>query len=525
MEIAANSAPTRAVRVTFFEDRAEVVRRGRAVVSAGSAIISFTGVSPFIDDRTVQAKLISPAGAVSAVRVKWRVEPQGSDQRTAQIEAETREFRREAEGHARAEQRAAADLAQSERLVQQWIHEVNQVARGFGSGDARERWQRAWREVAEASERALAEIAKTAGSKADAEERARRAMERLAALREEAPIVEATIEAELSLPDRAEGGADAEVEVEVEVELTYRVPCALWRPEHSCALAGNEIVWTTWAVAWHAAGEAWDDVTARFSTARTSRDASPPLVTDDVLFTRRKSDEERHRVVVEARDQTIATAGLDRGTTAADEMPGVDDGGEPLTYEAKDRVTIAGNGRPIRIEIERRSLPIEVDRILYPEIANIAHHRGTATLRGAPILAGPVAVSRAGAFVGRNRVGFVAPGEPFEVGLGPDDAVRCRRRIELQLDTTSILGTQKIRRRVRVFLSNLSGEKKTLTVVERIPVIEIEGMEVKVTETGGFSLDRATGHLKLPLSLAARETKEVSFSYEIKASSNIVLPA
>ncbi|MEZ4315056.1 MAG: hypothetical protein R3F14_44145 [Polyangiaceae bacterium] len=52
---------------------------------------------------------------------------------------------------------------------------------------------------------------------------------------------------------------------------------------------------------WHAAGEKWEGVRARFSTARPARDAAPPLVRDDILHLRRKTAEERTRVIVEAR--------------------------------------------------------------------------------------------------------------------------------------------------------------------------------------------------------------------------------
>ena len=52
--------PTSALRVTLFEDRAEVVRRGRAEIAAGVGWVAFGGVSPLADERTVQARVLSP---------------------------------------------------------------------------------------------------------------------------------------------------------------------------------------------------------------------------------------------------------------------------------------------------------------------------------------------------------------------------------------------------------------------------------------------------------------------------------
>src|SRR5207253_2460232 len=134
----------------------------------------------------------------------------------------------------------------------------------------------------------------------------------------------------------------------------------------------------------------------RFSTARPARAATPPSVADDVIYSRRKTDDERRNINVEARDQAIAVAGLGRGARAVDEMPGVDDGGEPLAFEPAARVSLASDGRPFRVEIARATVRADVARVLFPERAPVAHLRATATLaKGAsPLLAGPVRVAR-----------------------------------------------------------------------------------------------------------------------------------
>lgn len=121
----------------------------------------------------------------------------------------------------------------------------------------------------------------------------------------------------------------------ISLDVTYITPCALWRPEHLARLTGDpngtsslQIVAS--AVAWQRTGEEWANVSCRFSTARPAQHASPPLLSEDQLRLRRKSDAERRAIVVEAREQSIAVAGLGRGTQKVEEMPGVDDGGEPL---------------------------------------------------------------------------------------------------------------------------------------------------------------------------------------------------
>src|SRR5262249_50364508 len=163
----------------------------------------------------------------------------------------------------------------------------------------------------------------------------------------------------------------------------------------------------------------------------------------------------------------------DRGARAVDEMPGVDDGGEPVLLEPRDKVSIASNGRPFRVEVQRVTVSAVIERVLFPEIAPVAHLRATATLtKGGPLLAGPVRIARGMGLVGRSKIGYIGKGEPFEIGLGADDGVRVRRTQTEQRDTVPVTGTQKIRRTVTVHLSNLSNEQKRVLVTERIPVSE-----------------------------------------------------
>lgn len=540
-------AASRAVAVTFFEDRAEVVRQAAVMLLRGSQWIAVAGVSPFVDERTVAARVAKGSATVNAARVRWRAHQETAlgREEVERLRAEEKAARRAVEEAGRARARGDRRVDQVNALHTKWASEIAKVAPGVRAEERAAAWRAAWTALASASDEAHGAISAANEQREIAEETAARAELRLREGTVAKPRFEAVIEVDL---DGAEDGD------EVVIEVTYRVPCAIWRPEHLFRLAGVEktesveraeksdkadkvergdrlgkpgarsIEIVTSATVWHAAGEVWEGVKARFSTARPARDAAPPLVRDDVLHLRRKTAEERARVIVEAREQANQVAGLDRGTRAVEEMPGVDDGGEPLVLEAAEPLTIASDGRPLRVEVSRRILSAEVDRVLYPELGGAAHLRATATNTGAPLLAGPVRVARGAGLVGRSKVGFVGTGEPFEIGFGADDGVRARRHVEEQRDTTAIIGTQKIRRRVDVFLSNLSGEAKALTVTERVPVSEIADVEITMLEAPDFAAKDADGFLRARVSLAAQETKRLSFSYEIRAGSNVVLP-
>jgi len=530
-------AEGRAIAVTFFEDRAEVARRAKVMLLRGSQWIAITGVSPFVDERTVAARVRSaasspaeaPRATIHSARVRWRAHDEKAlDRREIErLEAEEKTARRSVDDAVRDRARADRRIDQINALCTKWAAEAAKVAPGARAEDRIAAWREAWSALASSATEAHAAIASANERREHANEIAARAEHRLREGTLATPRYEAVIEVDIEAEEDGE---------EAEIEITYRVPCALWRPEHLFRLApldpektekqasSRSVEIVTWATVWHAAGEKWEGVQARFSTARPARDAAPPLVRDDVLYLRRKTAEERSRVLVEAREQANQVAGLDRGARAVDEMPGVDDGGEPLVLEATEPLTIASDGRPHRVEVQKRTLAADVDRVLYPELGGAAHVRATLTLTGAPLLAGPVRVARGASLVGRSKVPFIATGEPFELGFGPDDGVRARRHVEEQRDTTAIIGTQKIRRRVDVFLSNLSGETRALTITERVPVSEIDDVEITMLESADFPSKDADGFLRAKVTLSPQETKRLGFAYEIRAGSNVVLP-
>jgi uncharacterized protein (TIGR02231 family) len=227
--------------------------------------------------------------------------------------------------------------------------------------------------------------------------------------------------------------------------------------------------------------------------------------------------------VVEAREQTVAVAGLDRGARAVEEMPGVDDGGEALTFEASHPATIPSDGQPVRVEVSRAALDCVVDCVVYPEKGAVPHVRATATLKGrTPLLAGPVSVVRGTELVGRGQTGFVAPGEPFEVGFGVEDGLRVRRQAEDRRETE--WGTQRRTRTVRVYVSNLGGAPKALKVVERVPVSELKDLTVTVLELSGGRLDDADGTVRWSLELSPGGTQTLTLSYRLEAPTRVQLP-
>lgn len=520
-EIERIEAPGKAIRVTFYEDRAEVVRRADVRIRAGLQWILVADVTPFVDDRSVQAKTSAAGVCVLMARVRRRITQQGALDKDAiaRLEDEERSARHRVQSAERATERAQAEQRRLADLFAEWRRSLSQVPQGAQT-ETIAAWRDAYAAIADRLSHAAQTVLAAQVEQEDSRKALARAQTRLTQARTTRPICEAVIEVQLK----------SEAPAEIALEATYRTPCALWRPEHLARLVTSEaepeaakLEIVTSATVWQRTGESWESVRAIFSTARPGRTAVPPLLNDDLLATRRTSDGKK--VIAEVRDQAIAVAGLPTGTRATDEMPGVDDGGLPLAFTPGTPMSLPSDGNPLRIEINRVVLDATVARVLLPECAGVAHTRATATLKdNVPLLAGPVRLARGAGLVGRSRLGFVAPGEPFELGFGPDDALRVRRTEESTREEAAITGTKTLSRNVKLFLSNLSDAPKKVEITERIPVSEIEGVDVVLGKAPGFAHDARDGFLRAHVTVTSRETRRLSITYEIRAKSKVVLP-
>ena len=510
--------------VTLYEDRAEV--RRRIVVPAGQASVLVPSLSPCLDERSVEVlpdapPAVSDDAATPSHRVVYHrhAGPGAGDDRTvetlAAVRREAEQQKRDAEER---ERRAGEERTRLDSLLGTVIGSARSLQPRGDAGPMQVRSA-----VRDLQAALAAAIDREASAHADLVLAARE-LERASRRFEEARTAEPDLSARLvvSLPSAADG--------ERSFTVRYRVASALWRPEHLARLVGSpngidndasvEIV--TYATAWQTTGENWEDATLRFSTARPSKPASPPPLGEDVLHTTRRQD---NRVVVEARDQTIALAGSSEGSPRESrDLLGVDDGGEPLTFEPAERVSFPSTGRPLRVEIERRTLPATAMRIVYPERSPVAHVRATVTLTGrAPLLAGPLRLARNESIVGKTRLDFAAVGEPLDLGFGPDDSIRVKREVKEDRDVTTLTGSQRVRRTIRVFVSNVSGLARSFDVVERIPVSEIGDVEV-LAETNDWTFDGKDGFAKRRIDLQPGAIASLLLSYEIRASSKVALP-
>jgi len=510
--------------VLLMEDRAQVTRAATVELPSGRRTLRLADITPLVADRTVRCRVArvgtgSPAGDGARlmdlhVLRRYRVRtsrPEKEQEITKAIEGLVGEYLGIYDrASARFRERGVVEQATgamgrhiSDRLVvgpfdEKWAEDVRLL----------------WERRAEV-ERAILDDQ----WKLDDEMRRIRRLEeeRRQALQ---PVAEycSEIVTELMV---AEAGS-------YRVSWEYHVPCALWRPDYVAELAGQSaaasVRWQSAGAVWQNTGEDWPSVTLRFSTARPSLGAALPLLADDVLQAREKTVEEKKTIDVVSRDEEIAHTATAPQEKKSDTPPGLDDGGETRTYTAPVRVSVPADGRFHRVPFEEWTAPAECDSVCTPEKARFVFLRSMQTNASRlPLLAGPVTLVRNGGFSGRSQISFVAQGERFGLSWGSDDDLTVLRDVTKKQDEVGLRKQHLYRYEVRVVLFNYSESSRTVKLTERVPVSEIDQVEVALERektSAGFQMD-AQGLVTWTLDIAPGLEKRIDLAYSVKMPSNV----
>ncbi|WNG39054.1 mucoidy inhibitor MuiA family protein [Archangium violaceum] len=505
------------VKVTVLEDRALVERRGDVVLPAGPQRLCVEGLSPLAVDRSLQAQLTG--GTVSQARVSraWKEKPRedAREQKT--------ELRRRVEDLETELKRAQADAQrlQSRLEVVNVAREdvLRAIAELSGVGRAK---PESWHEQLET-------VRKESASTEESLRRARKHVEATWKRLVEARAVLAQSEQpEQQLITTAELDANHPQGGTVSLRVTYLVPCAVWRPAYRATLApvdnGEAVTLECEAVVWQRTEEEWKDVELLFSTARPTLGASPPRLVEDWLQLRDKSEQEKHSVEVSIREEVLQTTG-EGGASPSESMPGLDDGGEAQTLRAAHRVTVPSDGAPHRVPLFQFTAPATSELIGHPEHSPLVHRVARFDNRGpAVLLAGPVDLVRSSGYVGRAQLKFTGLGEKLKLGFGSEDTLRIARLVDSKQDTQRLTGKRTRTHQVKLFLSNTGTRAEKVVLEERMPVSELEAVEVKLLQEQTKPAPAKVsedGIVRFELGAPPRSQQELAFAYSVVSSSKV----
>ncbi len=505
------------VRVTVLEDRALVERGGEVTLSAGPQRVRVEGLSPLAVDRSLQAQLSGGTVAQARLSRSWKAKPrEGEWERKTETGRRVKALEEESR-HAQAE---VLRLQARLELVNAAREDVlRSISESVGAGRAK---PESWKEQVET-------VRQETTTTEEALRQARRRVETLRQRLDEArEVLDRSEEPEADLRTTAELEVHHSTGGTATLRVKYLVPCAVWRPAYRATLAKAEssesVTLECEAVVWQRTEEEWRDVELLFSTSRPTLGASPPRLMEDRLRLRDKSEQEKHVVEVSIREEELQTAG-EGGARQSEELPGLDDGGEAVTLRASHRMTLPSDGEPHRVPLFQFTAPATSELLGTPEHSPLVHRVARFDNRGpCVLLAGPVDLVRTSGYVGRARLEFTGLGERVKLGFGSEDTLRVGRHADSWQDTQRLTGRRTHTHQVKLFLSNSGSHTERLVIEERMPVSEVESVEVRLLEEQtkpAPALVSDDGIVRFELTAPPRSQQELGLAYTVSSSARV----
>ncbi|HYC24945.1 MAG TPA: mucoidy inhibitor MuiA family protein [Roseiarcus sp.] len=509
--------------VTVYPDAAIVTRVSTVDLPAGDSVIVFKDLPLSLDPASLR---VAGEGAskIAIGAVEAKIAPATAKAPDDAIAAKLTNLREE-----RDRQRSLIEALQAKRAM---IIHYSQA--DPSKGETRQldvaQWSAAWDAVGEALSKLNEEL--------------RPLLARAHALNEEINALEAeqqrpaadAARREVSVALHADAAADARL------TLSYRVENVGWRPAYDAALnpsnSGKSVALARRAILSQRSGEDWSNVALTVSTARVARSVDAPTVEPvkidfwqpPVVFAApaaamkstdaaKSAESPAAGAATAPKDLRQTAPTISASETTAETLAS----GFSAEFKVPGRISLPGDGAQKSFLLAREEIPATLLMRTAPgldQTAYIAAH--FAEDAQTPLLPGEVALYRDGAFVGQNRVTFVAPSDAVELGFGADDKVKVTRVAvnRKENEPTWYNQTKFEVREFKTAVQNLHAFPVQVQVIDQMPFSENTAIVAELTPTTTPPTERQVGDrrgvMSWTLDLQPGETKELHLTYRLK---------
>jgi len=339
---------------------------------------------------------------------------------------------------------------------------------------------------------------------------------------------------------------EAKAPVAADISVSYRVAGASWLPVYEARLTtgnsngGAEIAFTRRAELRQRTGEDWSEVAVELSTTRSAQGTRAPELNPlrIAFYEPPEIYEERARLQKQASERAARPPALaiapapvtpDQALAAAApkeaevQTASVSAGAYQASFKVPGRVTIPQDGSSKAVILTQGKVKPELSARATPELEEKAYLEASFSHEDeAPLLAGEVYLHRDGAYIGKGRLGQVAPGDKVELGFGADDRLKVTRvPVRRRENDSGWLGsTRTDQREFKTVVKSLHAQPVKLTVTERVPFSENSAITVELLSQSTPPTEKQVGDKRgvsaWSFELAPGAQKEIRLAYRIK---------
>jgi len=192
-------------------------------------------------------------------------------------------------------------------------------------------------------------------------------------------------------------------------------------------------------------------------------------------------------------------------------------------YEIKLNYNISSDGRAHKVLINQRNVPMQLAFAAVPKLCTDAFLQAKIVgWEDMNIIPGNARLYFDGTYVGEMYLDAFSTSDTLSVNLGRDKSIAISRKKIKEKFKVKFIDNEKIEiRTIEIMVRNTKNIAIEMELEDQIPIVQGTN-EIKVTLIDGdkAELDEPTGKLKWRLKLGSKDSKKITFTYEIRYPKN-----
>ncbi|RKS87093.1 uncharacterized protein (TIGR02231 family) [Orbus hercynius] len=310
--------------------------------------------------------------------------------------------------------------------------------------------------------------------------------------------------------------------IELPISLSYITPEAGWEPIYDVRVKdiSSPVGLTYKANVYQYSGLNWNNIDLTLSTANPSQGITAPELAPwniSLYDSKRYGVSNAKTVLYEAKQSEVNYDVLQQKNNVINYIV-TDNNGLNLQFNIKLPYTITGYSNDNILVLQQRDAAAQYRYIAIPKLDNHVFLQAQITHWDTlALLPGKSTVFYAGNYVGEGYLTTQGVKDTLNISLGRDNEIIVARNQDLnETSKPSFFGNEVSQKfAYTIDVKNLKEREINMTVYDQLPVIENKTITLDDTKYSGASYDKDTGLLTWQIHLAAKETKQLPFSFKI----------
>lgn len=494
--------------VTVFPDRAQIAHEGSVALTPGNSELRLSGLSPYIDPQSIQAKGFGDFVVLSVNHQNNFLQNLENTPEIASIQKQIEDLQLKTEDEKAAisvlNEKAAFLTTNRALLLKETTTSVEHIK---GVMDLYTTNIENVTMTTLKKQRAIREYEKQIA-----------ALQQQIAVRtgkQELPSGEITITVSANKP------------VNGKMNISYVVTNAGWYPSYDIRVDDikNPVAISYKANVYQNTGNPWKDVRLSFSNATPWVSGNIPVLNPWFLdfyvpqpvprgraAVRRDAPEPSMAEVVEMKvaDEAFIQAA---GPEVQKQV-----GETTVTFDVANPYTILSDGKMQIVEIQRLTSPAQYKYVTLPKKSQLAYLTANITnWAELSLQSGEATLYFENSFVGKSYINVNQLTDTMTMSLGTDNNILVKREKRTDFTSRKVLGSNKTETfSYLLTIRNNKANPVSITVSDQIPVSSNSSIEVEAMELSGGKHDTTTGFVTWDLVVKPGESKQLILTYSVK---------